>query len=120
MLLSELLTFSPLTLVLLGLCAGLALLLVGQRRRYRTRMTSPTNLEGAAIVRVDHAGWHPDRRTEADEKLATLTEEHARLKASHTVLLARHKAIIREFQRMQQEPPTRTRPVAPRKVGAQA
>ncbi|HMB91698.1 MAG TPA: hypothetical protein VKP65_12675, partial [Rhodothermales bacterium] len=98
MLLSEL-TTSPLTLGLLGLFTGLILmltvLLFGQRRRYRTLLASPDAPEQAGIVRVDHAGWHPDRRSDLEDRLATLTDEHARLQGAHTILLARHKALIR-------------------------
>lgn len=123
MFLSEL-TTSPLTLGLLGLCAGLILaltvLLVGQRRRYRALLTSPGAPEQAGIVRVDHAGWHPDRRSDLEDKLATVTEKHARLQEAHTILLARHKALIREFQRRQPETPARPRPIMPRKAGITA
>lgn len=123
MLLSELMT-SPLTLGLLGLATSLilvlAVLLVGQRRRYRALLVSPGTPGQAGIVRVDHAGWHPDRRSDLEDKLATLTEQHTRLEEAHTILLARHKALIREFQRRQTETPVRAHPVTQRKVRAKA
>ena len=126
MFLSEL-TSSPLSLSLLSLCAGLivtlATVLVSQRRRLGSRLNTPDTpqqVATAAVVRVDHAGWHPDRRSELEAKLATLSEEHTRLQENHTILLARHKALIREFQRMQTGATRPAHPVTPRKMKAQA
>lgn len=54
-------------------------------------------------VRFHPSDWHPDRRTALEDDLAELKEKHEQLQKTYNTLLARHKTLIREFQRLQQE-----------------
>ncbi|MFQ5570461.1 MAG: hypothetical protein ACE5G0_12340 [Rhodothermales bacterium] len=112
--------------VVLALIVGLFLLML----HFRSRLVQALENVAGAPVPFNSADWHPDRRSGLEKNLATMEGElaevkdkHERLQKTYNVLLARHKALIREVQRLQQhnghqqsDTPT-SRPLDPPKVG---
>ena len=86
--------------VLAGSVFVLAALVVALVVHYRRRLRQRVDLSVEPAVLGRHlSAWHPDHQPAAE--LAALRRQHAELEKTHAVLLARHKTLIGELERLQ-------------------
>ena len=87
--------------VLAGSVLGLAALVVALVVHYRRRLQQARDFAAQQTALGRHlSAWHPDHQPTAE--LAALRQKHRELEQTHAVLLARHKTLIGELERLQQ------------------
>ena len=76
-------------------------------RYYRSRLGVGPEPATYSAPGFNAADWHPDVRPHIEKELAEIRSNYERLQKTYSVLLTRHKTLIREVQRHQHQNGTR-------------